>query len=248
MKAVSVLDISKKFNIGSEKDQGALARLVSFASDCSAKKEIQVLRNVSLEIFPGEIFGLIGKNGSGKSTLLRIIASIYYPDSGQVFTTGRVDYLSGLNVGLNPRLTMKENIILMGSIIGLSRKEISGKFDEIVEFSELPEFVSTKVYKFSSGMVTRLQFSTFMHCLSCRRADVLLLDEVFDSGGDISFERKAAEKISEVVGAGAAVIMASHDLQIIKSYCTKVIRLEAGEIADQGKPKDVVEKYINLCV
>ena len=246
MKAVSVSDVSKKFNIGFKKDQGALSRLISAVSDRGAKKEIQVLKNISFEVSTGEVFGLVGRNGSGKSTLLRIIAGIYCPDSGRVFANGRVDYLSGLNNGLSSKLTMKENIFLMGSLIGLNRKQISDRFDEIVEFSGLEDFVYTKVYQFSSGMLTRLGFSTTMHCLNFFQSDVLLLDEIFGSGGDIDFEEKAGKKMAEFINGGAAVILASHDLQTVKNYCHKVILLDKGEVIDSGSPEEVVKKYLNL--
>ncbi len=241
--SVEVVNVSKKFDIGFKKQEGALGRLVSTVSGREAKKELMVLRDISFEVKPGEIVGLIGKNGSGKSTLLRIIAGIYQPDSGQVLTQGRVDYLSGLNNGLNPRLTMEENIFLMGSIIGLNRQEISDKFDEIVEFSGLSNFISTKVYQFSSGMLTRLGFSTTMHCLSCCQPKVLLLDEVFGSGGDIDFEKKASKKMLEFMKSGAVVILASHNLNAISERCNRVLMLSCGKIAEQGKAGPVIEKY-----
>lgn len=244
--SVKIVGVSKKFDIGFKKNESALAHLVSFVSGREAKREMEVLKNVSFEVLPGEITGLIGKNGSGKSTLLRIIAGIYRPDSGQVLASGRVDYLAGLSNGLKPKLTMKENIFLVGSMIGLSRKEIADRFDEIVEFSGLPDFVYTKVYQFSSGMLSRLGFSATIHCLKHCKPDVVLLDEVFGSGGDIDFEDKASKKMLEFIKSGSAVILASHSLSGIENYCDKVLQLDKGEVVAFGNPKEVVARYKGL--
>lgn len=243
--SVKVIDISKKFSIGSN-NRGALPRLVNFISGRELKKEIEVLRNVSFEIFSGEIVGLIGKNGSGKSTLLRIIAGIYHPDSGQVLTSGRVYYLSGVNSGLSLRLNMKDNIFLMSSMLGLSRKQITKNFDEIVEFSGLSDFTNAKVYQFSSGMMMRLGFSTTMYCLKELDPNVLLLDEIFSSGGDIDFDKKASKKMSEFINGGAAVVLASHDLSAIENYCHKVLCLSGGNISEEGDPIKAIGKYKKL--
>jgi len=236
-------NVSKKFNIGFKKNQGALARLISFISGKESRKDLQVLKDISFCAYPGQIIGVIGRNGSGKSTLLRIIAGIYEPGEGCVKTVGSVHYLSGFNNGLSPKLTMEENIYLMGIMMGLSKNDVKKRFAEIVDFAGLKDFIYTKVYKFSSGMVTRLSFSVTIHCLKHSNPDILLLDEVFGAGGDIDFEDKAIEKMAEFIKGGATVILASHNLKIIKQYCNEVFWLDKGKIAAHGLPEYICEKY-----
>lgn len=242
-KSVQVINLKKKFNIGFKKSEGALARLVSFISGKEIRRELEVFNGISFDAHPGQIMGVIGKNGSGKSTLLRIIAGIYEPDGGRVATSGRVDYFSGFSSGLSPKMTMEENIYLMGSMLGLESKEVKKKFNEIVEFSGLKDFLYTKVYQFSSGMVTRLAFSATIYCLSHSKPDILLLDEVFGAGGDIDFEDKAIQKMAEFIKCGATVILASHNLNTIKEYCDRVIYIGNGKIIEEGEPIAVIESY-----
>jgi ABC-type polysaccharide/polyol phosphate transport system ATPase subunit len=245
-KNIQVDNVSKKFNIGFKKNQGALARLISFVSGKESRKDLEVLKNISFFTYPGQIIGIIGRNGSGKSTLLRIIAGIYEPGEGCVKTIGKVHYLSGFNNGLSPKLTMEENIYLMGTIMGLGNNEIKERFAEIVDFSGLKDFIYTKVYKFSSGMVTRLSFSTTIHCLEHSDPDILLLDEVFGTGGDIDFEDKAIEKMAEFIKGGATVLLASHSLKIVDNYCEQVMLLDNGKISQFGKPRKVINNYKKL--
>lgn len=242
-KAVQVVGLSKKFNIGFKKNEGALSRLVSLISGKEIRKEIEVLKNIFFDVCSGEVVGVIGKNGSGKSTLLRIIAGIYEPNEGSVKTLGRVDYLSGFSNGLSMKLTMEENVYLMGSMMGLSQKDVRKKFKDIVEFSGLKDFVYTKVYQFSSGMVTRLAFSVAIHCLEHSSPDILLLDEVFGAGGDIDFEEKAQKKMAEFVRGGATVILASHNLKIVEENCGRVIQIDKGKIIEEGEPGRIISSY-----
>jgi|GEM_PF-1038752 len=243
IKKIDVKNVSKYFDIGYQKKDNALARLLSFLSDKELKKQITVLDAISFKVFSGEKVGLIGNNGSGKSTLLRIIAGIYEPDQGSVKNDGDVIYINGFGIGLKPRLSMRNNIYLIASIMGLSRKEIKRRFQEIVNFSELEKFVDTKTYKFSSGMLSRLCFSTTIFCLGHKRPDIILLDEVFDSGGDLNFRNKAIAKIDEFIKDGSAVILVSHSLDIIEKYCNRVILLENGVIKKEGLPGEVISEY-----
>ena len=242
---ITVDNVSKKFSIGFKEKKGLLARVLEFVSGVySEKKELAVLQNVSFEVKEGEVAGLIGKNGSGKTTLLRIIAGIYQPDLGNVKTNGKVVYLSGLGQGLSPKLTMRENIFLMGSIMGLGQNDIKKRFNQIVEFSGLKDFTDTKVLQFSSGMVTRLNFSVTINCLEHHKPEILLLDEVFNAGGDLDFQSKGIEKMEELIKGGATVIMASHNLEIIKKYCNKAILLKNGQAIKIGPSEEVVGEYI----
>ncbi|KKP32797.1 MAG: hypothetical protein A2360_04235 [Candidatus Staskawiczbacteria bacterium RIFOXYB1_FULL_32_11] len=245
-KNIEVLNLTKKFDIGFKKNEGALSKTISFLAGRGIKKELTVLKDVSFYAYPGEVIGLIGKNGSGKSTLLRIIAGIYEPDKGEIKTSGRVFYISGLSNGLKLRLTMQDNIYLMSAMMGLDNKEIKEKFSKIVEFSGLGDFLYTKVYQFSSGMVARLSFSVTIFCLEHSNPDILILDEVFGSGADAEFEEKASKKMAELIKRGSTVILASHNLKTIREHCSKVIFIDNGKIIDIGSSEEIINEYKNL--
>lgn len=208
------------------------------------KDYFYALKNISFEAKEKEIIGILGKNSSGKSTLLRIIAGIYKPTEGSIKTNGKIIYLSNLGFGLKPKLTMKENVYLIGSIMGLNKKEIREKFNEIIEFSGLKDYVNTKVYQFSTGMIARLNFSTMIFCFKHQNPDILLLDEIFSAGGDLEFNKKAIEKMEELIKSGATVILVSHDLSILEKYCNRTILLDNGRIIKQGKPKEIISFYL----
>lgn len=236
---IVVKNISKNFKIGFGKNQSALARFVSFFSGREPKKVFEALKDVSFEVFSGEILGIIGDNGSGKSSLLRIISGIYQQDSGQIIKTGKIISLINLGLGLKERLTMKDNIYLAGSLFGLNSLEIGQRLKSIADFSGLENFLNTKLYQFSNGMMQRLVFSLAVHS----NPDILLLDEVFEVG-DEDFKKKSAEKIKELVEKGASVILVSHDLELIKKYCNSAIMINKGRIAKIGKVEEVVEYYL----
>jgi len=230
-KRIIVENLSKTFNIGHKGGESFLRSLINFISGVEAKRKIEAVKNVSFTVDEGEIVGLIGRNGSGKSTLLRLIAGIHKPDSGQIVTDGSVMYINGFNQGTKPRLSMRDNIYLVGAIMGLTRSEINAKFDEIVEFSGLNDFVDTKVYQFSSGMVIRLNFSIFVHCTAHKAPDIILLDEVLTAGGDQEFKDKAKATMTNLLKGGATVILVSHNLDDIKEYCKRQIKIEKGELS-----------------
>src|ERR1035437_3285008 len=172
IKRIVVDDVSKKFMIGTQNNIGILARFISLFSGKEPKRLIYVLKNVSLNIYSGEIVGIIGDNGSGKSTLLRIIAGIYKADGGKIITNGKIISLINLTVGFKERLTMKENIFLVGSLFAMSHKAMESAMQEIIYFSGLQKFTDTKIYQFSEGMKQRLAFSIAVNC----KPDILLLD------------------------------------------------------------------------
>jgi ABC-type polysaccharide/polyol phosphate transport system ATPase subunit len=234
---ISVKKVSKKFKIGFKKNQSALARFVSLFSGKEPKKLISVLDKISFNVKKGEILGIIGKNGSGKSTLLRCLAGIY-DFEGRIKTEGKIISLISLNAGLQSRLTMKDNIFLIGSLFGLSRKEIKRSFDSILDFCELFEFINTKPYQFSEGMKQRLVFSIAIHC----NPKILLLDEVFEVGDEI-FRKKSADKIKELVEKGTSVVLVSHDLNMVEKYADKTILMDKGKIIKIGESKEVIEHY-----
>ena len=235
---IIIENLGKKFKIGFKKRQSALARFAGLFSGRESRKTIWALEDISFKVKKGEIVGLIGKNGSGKSTLFRCISRIYNKNKGILKTRGRVIPIIGLNVGLQSRLTMKDNIFLCCSLFGLSGKTIKERFEEIVKFSELEEFINTKIYQFSEGMKQRLAFSIAINC----EPDILLLDEVFEVG-DENFKKKSAEKIKELVKNGVSVLLVSHELWMIEKYCDRVLWLDKGKIRKEGKVKDVVKRY-----
>lgn len=245
LKRLELRGVYKKFNIGFIKKDSALSRFLVFFNTKSKKKIISVLEDISFSAYSGENIGIIGDNGSGKSTLLRIIADIYQADKGEIYKDGEVVYINGFGLGFKPRLTMKENVYLISSLMGLSKKEIDNKFADIVDFSGLEDFVDTKVYQFSSGMLSRLRFSATIYSLNKKNPDILLLDEVFSTGGDVDFRNKALQKIEEFLLGGSLVILVSHQLHTISKYCDKVILLKQGRIEKIGDAKEVTDYYLN---
>ena len=239
MKRIIVDNISKRFKIGFQQNQSALARAISLISGREPKRVITALEGVSFTVSAGETVGIIGENGSGKSTLLRIIAGIHRKDSGQVNISGKVISLIGLGYDMKERLTLEDNVFLVGSLYNMSRKGIREKFNSIVEFAGLEDFVKTKIYQLSLGLSERLVFSIATHC----DPEILLLDEVF-AVGDESFRHKSAEKIKELVNSGAAVILVSHELWMIEQYCDRAIWLDNGQIISVGNSKEITKKYI----
>ncbi len=239
MERIKLKGISKQFKIGFKKNQGTLLRLLSFFSGREPKKIIWALKNVSLAIDSGEIVGIVGKNGSGKSTLLRTIAGIYDSDRGVVKTAGRVIPIIGFYAGLKERLTMRDNIYLCGSLFGMPIREVRKRYDSIVRFSELGDFVNTKIYQFSSGMKNRLAFSVAVYC----NPDMLLVDEVFEKV-DEKFKAKCGNKIRELASGGSCIILVGQDLQIIKKYCKKTIWIEHGKVVKSGNTEEVLKQYL----
>ena len=235
---IVVKNLSKKFKIGFKKNQKVIERILRLFSGKEPKKEIKVLDNVSFKIKEGEIVGLIGNNGSGKSTLLRILSGIYENYTGTFKLNSKTTPMINLGAGMKSRGTMKENIFLIGSLFGLSQKEIHKKLNSIINFAELEKFVNTKLYQFSQGMKQRLAFSIAIHS----NPKILFLDEIF-AVGDERFRNKSAKKIKEIVKKGASVILVSHELWMIEKFCNRVIWLERGKIKMQGNTNTILKKY-----
>lgn len=239
MASIVVKNLSKEFTINFMGGQGFLARIVNLFSLNLNKKKIKVFDGTSLQVKSGEILGIIGPNGSGKSTLLRLIAGIYPEHGGTITTEGKIISLINIGVGLKQRLTMRDNIFLVGSLFCLSQKDIKDKFPSIINFTELGGFVDTKLYQFSSGMLQRLAFSIAVHA----NPEILLLDEVFEVG-DEDFKKKSANKIEELSKSGVVVVMVSHDLDMVKKYCPRVVWMEGGRIVEDGIADKVVSRYL----
>lgn len=206
----------------------------------SSTEEFFALKNISFEIKQGDRVGIIGRNGAGKSTLLKILSRITEPTSGRIEITGRVASLLEVGTGFHPELTGRENIYLNGAILGMSRREIKRKFDEIVAFSEVERFLDTPVKHFSSGMYVRLAFAVAAHL----EPEILVVDEVL-AVGDASFQRKCLGKMGEAAKEGRTVLFVSHNMAAVQSLCSTGFLLEKGEIAKSGSVKPIVEGYLD---
>ena len=196
------------------------------------------LRDVELLAQPGESVGLVGTNGSGKTTFLRILTRVMYPEAGSIDVVGRVSALIDVRAGIHPDLTGRENIFLYGSILGISRRDLAARFDEIVAFSELEDAIDRQVKFYSSGMQVRLGFSIAAHV----DPDVLLVDEVL-AVGDASFQQRCLERMRKVLSQGTTLVFVSHDLQAVEAVCQRGIWLHEGEMRSEGPVRDVLGGY-----
>lgn len=235
---IEVHGISKKFRIGQQSDDLRQAFRAMFSMSKKKTNEIWALKDINFKVNKGEVFGIIGSNGSGKSTLLKILSKITYPTTGKAILRGRVSSLLEVGTGFHPELTGRENVFLNGSILGMNKNEIKRKFDEIVDFSGVEQFIDTPVKHFSSGMYVRLAFSVAAHL----EPEILLVDEVL-SVGDMNFRKKSMGKMNEVANAGRTVILVSHNLGIIKNLCQRGVYLKRGEIASYGAISKIVGDY-----
>ncbi len=202
-------------------------------------RDFWALHDVSFEVAPGEAFGIIGDNGAGKSTMLKLLARIMRPTSGSVRVRGRLSALIEVSAGFHPDLTGRENVFLNGTILGLTRDEIRRRFDEIVAFSGLEQFIDTPVKRYSSGMFARLGFSVAAHV----DPDVLLVDEVL-SVGDYLFQQKCIERMESVIASGTTVVFISHNLRAIGNLCQRSMLLQKGTVAMLGPTAEVLERYL----
>jgi len=198
------------------------------------------LQDVSFQIHPGELIGLVGSNGSGKSTLLKLLAKVTKPTSGRAFLRGRVGSLLEVGTGFHPELTGFENVYLCGTILGMSRAEIAKNFDEIVAFSEIGPFLQIPIKRLSSGMAMRLAFSVAAHL----NPDILLIDEAL-SVGDAAFQKKCIAKMQAFVASGATVIFVTHDIGLVNKSCRRVLLLDKGRLIEDGPAASVVPKYLH---
>jgi len=239
--SIIVSDISKTYTIGSHEPRSVLQQLLSISALSTQKRVHHVLSDISFKLDSGEILGIVGNNGCGKSTLIKIVAGILQPDSGRVQVQGRVVPLIHLDTGVKARLTMKENIYLAGTLLGMTQKEISEKFDDIVRYSGLDSFVHTKWYQFSDGMKQKVVFSIGVHA----NPDILLLDEAF-SAGDETFRIKSIQTISAMASRGVSVLMVGHNLGSMAACCDRTMWIDGGVIRMQGKSVDVIEAYKKL--
>jgi ABC-type polysaccharide/polyol phosphate transport system ATPase subunit len=234
---ISVDDVSKQFRLYHERNQSLKAAILRRAR--VRYEEFWALRDVSLEVPEGGTFALIGENGSGKSTLLKCMARILRPDKGRIETHGKISALLELGAGFHPELTGRENVFLNGSILGLTRKQIKRRFDEIVDFAGLEQFIDTPVKNYSSGMYIRLGFSVAINV----DPDILLIDEVL-AVGDAEFQRKCMEKFDDFRQSGKTVVIVSHAVNTIRNLADSVGWLEHGVLRRLGNSGEVIDEYL----
>jgi lipopolysaccharide transport system ATP-binding protein len=198
------------------------------------------LRDLSFELEEGEVLGVIGRNGAGKSTLLKILSRITEPTEGEAHVTGRVGALLEVGTGFHPELTGRENVALNGAILGMRKREIARKFDEIVEFAGVERYIDTPVKRYSSGMHTRLAFAVAAHL----EPDILIVDEVL-AVGDAEFQKKCMGKMGEVARGGRTVLFVSHNMTAVEGLCDRAIWLDRGRPVAEGRPPDIVSRYLS---
>ena len=257
--AIQAHDIGKKYHIGSVRRKGyrTLRETINQVASAPFRRagsllrghatgaaelheELWALQNISFEIKHGETVGIIGRNGAGKSTLLKVLSRITEPSTGYVDLYGRVGSLLEVGTGFHPELTGRENVFLNGAILGMTRREIDAKFDEIVEFSEVPKFIDTPVKHYSSGMKLRLAFSVAAHL----EPEILIIDEVL-AVGDSSFQKKCLNKMQDVGQEGRTVLFVSHNMPAVTRLCDRTILLDQGQVLRDGPSHQVVSAYLN---
>ena len=247
---IQVEDLSKSYRIGARQMQNslrdALAEMVGGPfrrrrnGDAVSEDIIWALKDVSFEVSPGEVIGIIGRNGAGKSTLLKILARITKPTSGRVALNGRVGSLLEVGTGFHSELTGRENVFLNGAILGMSRREIESKFDEIVAFAETERFLDTPVKHYSSGMIVRLAFAVAAHL----EPEILIVDEVL-AVGDAVFQKKCLGKMNEISKEGRTVLFVSHDLGALNALCERALLLNEGAVVASGPAREVSAYYLD---
>jgi lipopolysaccharide transport system ATP-binding protein len=248
---LKVTDLSKEYRIGArEASYGtlreSLMRTISAplrrrrAKSNNGDNTIWALKNVSFDVVPGEVVGIIGRNGAGKSTLLKILSRITEPTKGRIELYGRVGSLLEVGTGFHAELSGRENIFLNGSILGMSRSEIQAKFDEIIAFAEIEKFMDTPVKRYSSGMYVRLAFAVAAHL----EPEILMLDEVL-SVGDTAFQKKCLGKMNDVSKEGRKVIFVSHNMAAIARICSRGILISDGKIDADGRVDSVIQHYLD---
>jgi ABC-type polysaccharide/polyol phosphate transport system ATPase subunit len=239
--AIVVDNVSKCYRIPKEKKRTVYENLIGMFSGEKGYDEFWALKDVSFSIKHGETFGVIGPNGSGKSTLLKMLAGVLYPDSGSIKVNGRIAPFLELGVGFQPELSARENIYLYGAIMGLTKRDVERKYEDILEFAELKRFENMKLRNFSSGMYVRLAFSIAIQT----NPDILLLDEVL-AVGDEHFQKKCTDKVEEIRKSGKTIVFVSHALPSVSKLCTNSMLLAGGKPVMIGETGKVIEKYHSM--
>jgi len=235
---VEIKDVSMMFNLSKEKVDNIKEYVIKLLKRQLMFNEFWALKNISFSIQKGESVGIMGLNGSGKSTLLKIIAGVMKPTKGSVEVHGLIAPLIELGAGFDTDLSARENVFLNGAVLGNSKKQMSEKFDEIMDFAELWDFVDVPVKNFSSGMYARLGFAV----ATSVQPDILIADEILGVG-DYKFQAKCEERIQKMIDQGTTVLLVSHDIKKIKNMCSRAILLKKGEVACMGNADEVCKVY-----
>ncbi len=238
---INIDKVSMKFDMGIEKNFSFKMLFVSMFDKKKRRKKKEyfwALKDVSFHVNKGEVIGLIGSNGAGKSTLLKVVSGVMKPTNGKVTVNGSIAPMIELGAGFDPELTARENIYLNGAVLGYSKQFLDSKFEEIVEFSELRDFLDAPVKNFSSGMVAKLAFSIS----TIVNPEILIVDEIL-SVGDIKFQEKSRQKMMEMIKGGTTVLYVSHSMASIEELCDRVVWLEHGHVKMIGDTKEVCDKY-----
>ncbi len=241
MSMIEVNNVSMRFNMAKEKHESLKEYFLAAVQGRLQFEEFYALRDVSLTVERGDFYGLVGLNGSGKSTLLKVISGVFKPSAGSVTVRGTIAPLIELGAGFDFDLTARENIFLNGTVLGMTPKYIREKFDKIVEFSELRDFLDIPLKNYSSGMVSRLAFAV----ATTTKPDVLIADEIL-AVGDFLFQQKCEKRMQELMGGGTTVILVSHSIEQIERMCNKVTWLEKGRVRMQGSCGAVCAAYKEL--
>lgn len=238
---INLSNVSMRFNLSKEKVDSVKEYFIKFIKRDLRFNEFYALKDVNLTVEKGDRVGILGLNGAGKSTLMKVIAGVYKPSDGELTLNGKVAPLIELGAGFDMQYTGAENIFLYGAVLGHSRKFMESKFDEIVAFSELGEFIDVPLKNYSSGMKTRLGFAI----ATVVEPEILILDEVL-SVGDAKFKKKSEAKIMEMIANGVTVLFVSHNLDQVKRICNKAIILQKGQVISSGDIAEVAAKYQEL--
>lgn len=236
--AVKIDHVEKSFRLPTENTNSLKRTLVNYFKGIKGYRNQEVLRDISFEVEKGDFFGIVGRNGSGKSTLLKIISQIYYPEKGSVVVNGKLVSFIELGVGFNPELTGKENVYLNGAMLGFSTSEIDEMYNDIVEFSELADFMNQKLKNYSSGMQVRLAFAVAIQA----KSDILVLDEIL-AVGDEAFQRKCNDYFLKAKEQEKTIILVTHSMDAVRKYCNKAVLIDKGKIKVIGTPDEVANQY-----
>lgn len=239
--AISIENVSMHFNLSKEKVDSLKEMFIRFTKGKLSFEKFVALNDVSLEVKQGEVFGIVGLNGCGKSTLLKVISGILKPTTGIVKVHGTISPLIELGAGFDMELTARENVFLNGSVLGHTKKFLKDQFDNIVEFSELQEFLDVPMKNYSSGMIARLGFAV----ATLTKPDILIVDEIL-AVGDFRFQEKCENRINEMMANGTTVLIVSHSLDQIERLCNRVMWLEKGNVKMIGETVEVCEQYQSL--
>lgn len=236
---IKLQDIAVQYRLVKERPKTFQEYVINYLKGKRINTEVSwALRDISLNIYKGESIGIIGHNGAGKSTLLKVISSVIKPLEGKVIVNGKIAPLIEIGAGFDYELTGKENIYLNASILGFSRKEIEERYDSIVDFSEMREFINTPLKNYSSGMIARLGFSIATEV----SPDVLIVDEVL-AVGDAHFRKKSKERILEFKKKGVTILFVSHSMEDVRALCDRAVWLDRGRMKMTGEPKEVIREY-----